>query len=141
MTATIAPPFTCPHGAHQARSEAAVLTIYSDGCRTLSGSGLPRMFWCGAGEMSKPNGVVIYEGEYLRDWDEALVLNAGDELYDEAESENWWRDRFAESAALAEEHAAFLADHANHWQTVPECAACENGGYLGEVPWTDRVED
>lgn len=109
MTATYRP-IRCPHGTDMepARGRHEVVTVYTDGCR--ASGGIPARFWCGSGEMSKPNGVSITEGEYLRDWDlaievnederrrqwyiqrgetnaahaEALILNEGDELYDTA---------------------------------------------------------
>lgn len=74
MTATIRP-IRCPHGADLTPESARrdiLCGVYADGCRCTSG--IPPMFWCGEDEMSKPNGVRIYEGEYLQDWAEALEL-------------------------------------------------------------------
>jgi hypothetical protein len=129
-------------------SALAVYAIYADDCRATTGS--PVRFWCGPDEMLKPRGVSITEGEYLRDWQDALdeelgrwlaetkkvrnardlevahadalILNAGDELYDEAATESYY------------EPCGCLTNSANaHRASCPE--------YLGEVPWTDRVED
>jgi hypothetical protein len=242
MTATIRP-IRCPHGAPIITDPSYAYVAYEDGCRATSGA--PVRFWCGPDEMSKPNGVSITAGEYLRDWDlaievnederrrewyakrdeiraahtEALILNEGDELYDEAARENFarWSDQtetedlyrectvhpgydvtWGQDPIVAREHAEFLAvredairsvwggevydeDAASEcrgvWGQVPivvseyydstpernldicgwcgglnvldprtaACVSCapraEDAGYLGEVPWSDRVGD
>lgn len=126
ITATTYPTH-CPHGTEQVEG-GTVWMNYADGCWTTgAGSLVARLFhldenasrsisavdyltaWSEALREENARWMTIRkreddEANYLQDWAEALVLNAGDEVYDEA---------------LAMEHAE----------------------YLGEVPWTDRVED
>jgi hypothetical protein len=192
-------PIRCPHGTEltiESARRAGLCGVYVDGCRCSSG--IPPLFWCGEDEMSKPNGVRIYKGEYLRDWSEALtanermgerlcsfrgliskrpcalpsghdephdmwrqtrretmdrlhtealILNAGDDLYDAAERLNRIHDGLGR---LAEKYGQTL-DICNWCGGLAllesgACSACasdaaEHAEYLGEVPWTDRVDD
>jgi hypothetical protein len=177
-------PIRCPHGtdltSHHATLKHSVTAVYTDGCRSTSGT--PPRFWCGPGEMSKPNGVSVFESEYLRDWrealdeefcrwterkrqaedyanylrdwDEALVLNAGDELYDEAAKLNRISDGLASIARntierwtcgcvmnSADAHRGECPDFPNLWVEEREYGLREHADYLGEVPWSDRVDD
>jgi hypothetical protein len=171
MTATYRP-IRCPHGTEIADPNWHY-AIYTDGCRTAGGA--PMRFWCGEDEMLKPHGVSITEGEYLRDWSEALlmdhdavwetgtsvaafeaahaealILNEGDELYDEAVRLNEM-DRKLREFALTGAHATELdicgwcggLAVLNKRSACESCApkAAEHAWYLGEVPWSDRVDD
>jgi hypothetical protein len=118
MTATIGDrPAKCPHGT--CLTHIGYLSTYRDGCRATP-SGSPVRYWCGAGEMEKPNGVSVTKGEYLAAWDEALILNAGDDLYDVAARMNaldprlraWLKGRKAAEDArnLERDHAEALAE-------------------------------
>lgn len=190
MTATIRP-IKCPHGGGLL-GEGATVAIYTDGCRATSG--IPVRFWCGRDEMSKPNGVSITAGEYLRDWAEAeginldavyrrwlkeskaredaanleaahaealemnaysevvkagayrhwvierahaeaLILNAGDELYDGAEHIDYFR------TVEANDHAEYQRFMGAYESSAVQNAIKEHSDYLGEAPWTDRVDD
>jgi hypothetical protein len=209
MNATICDrPAKCPHGT--SLTHIGYLFTYKDGCRATP-SGSPVRYWCGYGEMEKPQGVSITEGEYLAAWDlalevnederrrqwyiqrdeallhslargknrsvridhakamvendhrDALILNAGDELYDEAENENYHRTLEANDHA---EYVQFVDRHPDYDSTPernldicgwcgglavldPRTAACiacgpaaaEHAERLGEVPWSDRVDD
>lgn len=178
MTATIRP-IKCPHGADLLNME-GVVTVYYDGCRVTSG--IPPRFWCGEGEMIKPNGVSITAGEYLRDWSEAirmnvateflrwllerkaeedarnleaahaeaLILNEGDELYDEAARMNEDYEPTCTFRGLISKRPCTLPlDHdgahsvwsdTDPW-TVQAMNDQEHADFLGEVPWSDRVDD
>lgn len=189
MTITLRP-IRCPHGA--ALMAGSVPAAYEDDCRATSGA--PVRFWCGEGEMSKPNGVSVTAGEYLLAWSEAigieigrknhawllerkaeedarnfeaahaeaLILNEGDELYDEAEHEDYHRtleaadhaeyQRFADAHPMPEPAACTFrgliskrpctlpADH-DGVHSVWDSEADDHAAYLAEVPWTDRIED
>jgi hypothetical protein len=163
MTATIRP-IRCPHGSDTVRLGYA-FTTYEDGCRATSGA--PVRFWCGPDEMSKPNGVSITEGEYLTAWADALILNDGDELYDEAENTDYFRtveaadhaeyQRFMDEnppkcafrGLISKRPCALPLDHdgvhsvwgdTDPW-TVQAMNGQEHADFLGEVPWSDRVDD
>lgn len=74
---------------------------------------------------------------------EALILNAGDDLYDSAARLNRIHDGLGR---LAEN---FEADHARALELneffdmgrAMKAEAAEHAEYLGEVPWSDRVDD
>ncbi len=128
MTATYRP-IRCPHGTDL--THVGYLSTYKDGCRATP-SGSPARFWCGFGEMDKRDGVSITEGEYLRDWDAALTLNEFVDLEEEDATENpvaMEYDICNGCGGLCELNAKGL------------CSVCDNAGFLGEVPWTDRIED
>lgn len=187
MTATFRP-IRCPHGTALVADH--IVAVYEDGCRTTSG--IPARFWCGANGMNKPDGVSIFEGEYLRDWAdaihenfrhakaamdahylerdhaEALILNEGDELYDRAVMLNEISDGLDRIAtkheptlgqdpiAVSEYYDSTLERNLDicGWcgglaVLDPRTAACvscvpnaeDHAARLGEVPWSDRVED
>lgn len=127
MNATLAP-FTCPHGAYQSRTELAVVTVYLDGCRTVGMNG-PRRFWCGEGEMSKPDGVLVTAGEYLRDWSEALLMDF-DAVHGTGEYLTAW------SEALREDNERWLVarkreeDNANYLRDWDEALVLNAGDEL-----------
>jgi hypothetical protein len=131
MTATYRP-IRCPHGAdldYDAVQYGTVTSVYEDRCRTTSGA--PVRFWCGPDEMSRPNGISITEGEYLRDWAEAL-----------AENENLCTFRGLISKRqctlpTGHEEAHDVWGRSHHQRMLDDLHAA----YLGEVPWSDRVED
>jgi hypothetical protein len=154
MTATTYRPIRCPHGTDLVAGT-SIAGTYGDGCRSTSGA--PVRFWCGPDEMLKPHGVSITEGEYRRAHAEALILNAGDELYDEAARMNmgchpgydvtWGQEPIREPATcsfrglISKRPCTLSADHDgvhNVWGDMPTDDAAT---YLGEVPWTDRIED
>lgn len=174
MAATV--PTHCPHGAeysHIAGGDWASGPLgyrYEDGCRTTASTCGPRLYWCGYGEMSKPNGVSVTEGEYLAAWDdainEALAMNHlhNDETFEAlAQAKSSYKGRMIISldhaeALIERDHAEALTLNAGDelydeavrlnetrwdlegWPTVAE-AATEHAEYLTEAPWSDRVND
>jgi hypothetical protein len=162
MSATYSP-IKCPHGSDLLNLE-GVVTVYYDGCRATSGT--PARFWCGEDEMSKPRGVSITEGEYLRDWQAAHQMNHIFNKHTEALAENslrtikaagsheWWTegeyyDRTPEReldicnwcgglAQLVDGACRGCAESAKDHRAG---LAKAHAAHLGEVPWSDRVDD
>ena len=141
-------PIRCPHGTELGSVAArqgipVTVAAYEDGCRATSGA--PVRFWCGPDEMSKPNGVSITEGEYLRDWQDAI-----DEAFFRREAETNPEPVGTDEDARAEYRGVWgdSAEHAEHLDAPNYDDATwrynnsrEHAEYLGEVPWSDRVED
>jgi hypothetical protein len=81
------------------------------------------------------------DGEYLAAWDEAenIDYHRTVEANDHAEYQ-----RFMDENPAKCSHRGLIADETRWdlegWPTVAEAAA-EHAEYLGEVPWSDRVDD